>query len=196
MGASRFQILGVSGSLRLGSYNTALLRAAASLAPPGVEVELYDGLRDVPPYDEDERLAAEPEPVRDLKGRIAAADALLIATPEYNHSIPGVLKNAIDWASRPLDRTPLQDKPTAVMGASGGLTGTVRAQAHLRQVLMPFTPVLHRPEVLVAQAGERFDEDGTLVDATSRRLVAELVRGLVAWARRLAVEHEALPAAG
>jgi chromate reductase, NAD(P)H dehydrogenase (quinone) len=191
-----FRILGISGSLRTGSYNTALLRAAAALAPAGVEVEIFDRLRDIPPYDEDERLAAEPEPVQDLKRRIEAADALLIATPEYNHSIPGVLKNALDWASRPVNATPLRDKPVAVMGASGGLLGTVRAQAHLRQALDSFTPVLHRPEVLVSQAAGRFDEHGTLVDETSRALVAELVGGLVAWARRLAVEHEELQAAG
>lgn len=195
MEARGFRVLGVSGSLRSASYNTALLRAAATLAPPGVEVDIYDRLRDVPPYDDDERLAGEPEPVQDLKRRIAAADAMLIATPEYNHSIPGVLKNAIDWVSRPVNDTPLRDKATAVMGASGGLMGTVRAQAHLRQALETFTPVLHRPEVLVSKAGDRFDEHGTLVDETSRQLVAELVQGLVAWTRRLAVEHEALLAA-
>jgi chromate reductase len=192
MGESSFRILGVSGSLRRGSYNTALLRAAADLAPAGIHVDVYDRLRDIPPYDDDERLAGEPEPVQDLKRQIEAADALLIATPEYNHSIPGVLKNALDWASRPVNDTPLRDKPTAVMGASGGLMGTVRAQAHLRQALETFTPMLHRPEVLVSQAGNRFDDQGTLVDETSRQLVAELVQGLVAWARRLAVEHEAL----
>src|SRR5919197_13639 len=190
------RILGISGSLRRDSHNTALLRAAAEMLPPGVELEIFDGLRDVPPYDADlDTPELQGAGVGALKDAIEAADAVLVATPEYNHSIPGVLKNALDWASRPVNDTPLRDKPTAVLGASGGLMGTVRAQAHLRQALETFTPMLHRPEVLVSQAGNRFDEQGILVDETSRQLVAELVQGLVAWARRLAVEHEALLAA-
>ena len=127
------RVLGISGSLRRDSHNTELLRAAATLLPPGAELEIYDGLRDIPPYAED---APQNHPaVEDLKRRIAAADAVLFATPEYNHSIPGVLKNAIDWVSRPLAGNPLWDKPVAVIGASTGMFGAVWAQAELRKVL-------------------------------------------------------------
>ena len=129
------RVLGISGSLRRDSHNTELLRAAASLLPSGVEFELYDGLRDIPPYDEAERDSGQPAAVADLKERIAAADAVLFATPEYNHSIPGQLKNAMDWVSRPLADTPLKGKPVAVIGASTGMFGAVWAQAELRKVL-------------------------------------------------------------
>jgi chromate reductase len=128
------RVLGISGSLRRDSHNTELLRAAATLLPSGAEFELYDGLRNIPPYDEDEdnsKVAA----VNDLKQRIAAADVVLFATPEYNHSIPGHLKNALDWVSRPLADTPLRGKPVAVIGASTGMFGAVWAQAELRKVL-------------------------------------------------------------
>jgi chromate reductase len=129
------RVLGISGSLRRDSHNTELLRAAASLLPSGVEFELYDGLRDIPPYDEDARDTGEDAAVTHLKERIAAADAVLFATPEYNHSIPGQLKNAMDWVSRPLADTPLKGKPVAVIGASTGMFGAVWAQAELRKVL-------------------------------------------------------------
>jgi len=128
------RVLGISGSLRRDSHNTELLRAAATLLPSGVEFELYDGLRDIPPYDEDED-QSQVAAVLDLKERIAAADAVLFATPEYNHSIPGHLKNALDWVSRPLAETPLKGKPVAVIGASTGMFGAVWAQAELRKVL-------------------------------------------------------------
>jgi chromate reductase len=128
------RVLGISGSLRRDSHNTELLRAAATLLPSGVEFELYDGLRDIPPYDEDHDQAGDAA-VRRLKERIAAADAVLFATPEYNHSIPGHLKNALDWVSRPLAETPLKGKPVAVIGASTGMFGAVWAQAELRKVL-------------------------------------------------------------
>jgi chromate reductase len=128
------RVLGISGSLRRDSHNTELLRAAATLLPSGVEFELYDGLRDIPPYDEDHDQAGDAA-VRRLKERIAAADAVLFATPEYNHSIPGHLKNALDWVSRPLADTPLKGKPVAVIGASTGMFGAVWAQAELRKVL-------------------------------------------------------------
>jgi chromate reductase len=129
------RVLGISGSLRRDSHNTELLRAAASVLPSGVEFELYDGLRDIPPYDEDSRGEGEAPAVTHLKERIAAADAVLFATPEYNHSIPGQLKNAMDWVSRPLADTPLKGKPVAVIGASTGMFGAVWAQAELRKVL-------------------------------------------------------------
>src|SRR4051794_9551616 len=129
------RVLGISGSLRRDSHNTELLRAAASLLPSGVEFELYEGLRDIPLYDEDVCATEQPAAVLRLKERIAAADAVLFATPEYNHSIPGVLKNALDWVSRPLAETPLKAKPVAVIGASTGMFGAVWAQAELRKVL-------------------------------------------------------------
>jgi chromate reductase len=128
------KVLGISGSLRRGSHNTELLRAAASQLPPGVEFELYEGLKDIPPYDEDED-KSQVGSVRRLKEHIAAADAVIFATPEYNHSIPGHLKNALDWVSRPLADTPLKGKPVAVIGASTGIFGAVWAQAELRKVL-------------------------------------------------------------
>jgi len=129
------RVLGISGSLRRDSHNTELLRAAASLLPSGVEFELYEGLREIPPYDEDARGEGEHQAVTHLKERIAAADAVVFATPEYNHSIPGQLKNAMDWVSRPLADTPLKGKPVAVIGASTGMFGAVWAQAELRKVL-------------------------------------------------------------
>jgi chromate reductase, NAD(P)H dehydrogenase (quinone) len=128
------KVLGISGSLRRDSHNTELLRAAASQLPPGVEFELYEGLKDIPPYDEDED-KSQVGSVQRLKEHIAAADAVIFATPEYNHSIPGHLKNALDWVSRPLADTPLKGKPVAVIGASTGMFGAVWAQAELRKVL-------------------------------------------------------------
>jgi chromate reductase len=127
------RVLGISGSLRQDSHNTELLRAAATLLPSGVEFELYDGLRNIPPYDEDEE-STPPAAVTDLRERIALADAVLFATPEYNHSIPGALKNALDWVSRPIATNTLRNKPVAVIGASTGMFGAVWAQAELRKV--------------------------------------------------------------
>lgn len=180
-----FRILGISGSLRRGSYNTALLRTAGEVAPEGVEVTLFEGLRDIPPYDDDLRQEAPQPAVEKLKDAIRSADAVLFATPEYNHGLPGVLKNAIDWVSRPAPENPLLNKPTAIMGASGGLMGTVRAQQQLREVLQGFTPVLHTPEVLVSSAGSRFDDQGALTDGPTREFVRTLVSGLVDWAEQL-----------
>jgi chromate reductase len=176
-------VLGFSGSLRRGSYNTALLRAAAELAPDGMVLETFD-LAPIPLYNEDIRTEdGFPEVVAAFRARIAAADALLIVTPEYNHSIPGVLKNALDWASRPPDR-PLNEKPAAIMGASTSAGGTTRAQEHLRQVLA-FLNVhpLNKPEVLVARANEKFDAEGRLVDETTRQAVAQLLENLLTWTR-------------
>ena len=186
-GDKAFTILGIAGSLRRESYNRALLGAAQRLAPPGVAVELYERLGEIPPYSEDVRVGqGEPEPVRDLKARIAAADALLIATPEYNYGIPGVLKNAIDWVSRPPDTSPLRHKPVAIMGASTGAYGTVRAQLHLRQVFV-FTEsyVLGKPEVLVPRAAEKFDGADELTDPPTRDQIVRQLAALVDWARRL-----------
>ena len=181
---SRLKVLGLSGSLRKGSFNTAALRAAQALAPAGVTIEIFD-LSPIPLYNEDVRAAGFPSPVEALRGAIKSADALLISTPEYNYSISGVLKNAIDWASRPPDQ-PFDDKPIALMGASGGQFGTARAQYHLRQVFVYLNGrVLNRPEIMIGAAPTRFDGDGALIDETSRTLVAALVAGLRDWTIRL-----------
>jgi chromate reductase, NAD(P)H dehydrogenase (quinone) len=159
------QILAVSGSLRRDSHNTALLRVAAELAPEGVELELWHGLRDVPPYDADDEL--EPAPaVLDLRAAVAAADAVLIATPEYNSSIPGVLKNALDWASRPLAASPVLNKPVAVLSSSTGMFGGVWAAAETRKVLGALGARTLEDTVAVAKAHERLANgvDATLLD--------------------------------
>lgn len=180
------KVLGISGSLRRGSFNTAALRAARELAPAGLEIELYEGLRDIPPYDEDARAAeGYPPPVADLRARIGAADALLIATPEYNYSVPGVLKNAIDWASRPPEQ-PFDGKPVAIMGASPGAVGTARAQYHLRQSFVFLNGhVLNKPEVMIGQAQGRFDAEGRLADEATRGFVAAQLAALKEWTERL-----------
>ncbi len=178
-------VLGIAGSLRRASYNQGLMRAAAEVAPPGVAVEPFD-LAPLPLYDEDVRARGDPDAVRRLKERIAAADAVLFATPEYNYSIPGVLKNAIDWASRPAATTPLLGKPVAIMGASSGGFGTVRAQLALRQVFVYVGALcLLKPEVHVSKAAEKFDADGNLVDPATRESVRALVAALVDWSWRL-----------
>jgi chromate reductase len=172
------RVLGVSGSLRGDSYNTQLLRAAAELLPDGVELELYDGLRELPPYDQDVEDAGAPAPVADLRARIAGADAVLFATPEYNGSIPGVLKNAIDWASRPRGEAALLNKPVAVVGASTGAFGGVWAQADLRKVLGIAGARVVEGEVAIGHAPDRF-AGGVLIDAEFRAQLGELVRQLV-----------------
>lgn len=180
-------LLGFSGSLRQLSWNRALLRAAAELLPNGVTLELFDLAR-LPFYNQDlDTPETLPAPVAEFKSKIRDADALLIATPEYNHSIPGVLKNAIDWASRPLASTPLAGKPVAIMGA-GGMFGTVRAQLHLRQILVMALP-LPKPEVLVQRAWEKFDAQGNLIDQPARDAIRAQLEALVAWTNRLRGEH-------
>jgi chromate reductase len=172
------RILGIPGSLRAGSYNRALLQAARELAPVGMEIVDFD-LRELPFYDGDVEAAGDPEPATAFKEAIRSADALLIATPEYNRSIPGVLKNAVDWASRPPLGSPLAGKPVAIMGASTGRGGTSRAQEHLRAALeFSRADVLSEPEVLVPEAYLRFDGDGRLVDEDSRSVLAELLETL------------------
>ncbi len=171
------RVLGFSGSLRRGSYNTAALRAATQVVPEGMELEVFD-LALIPLYNED--FVADPcEAVVRFKERIAASDALLIASPEYNYSIPGVLKNAIDWASRPPDTSPLGGKPVAIMGASTGILGTARAQYHLRQVAV-FTNMLllNRPEVFITVAHTKFDEAGNLLDDDTRERIRHLLEAL------------------
>jgi chromate reductase len=171
------RILGISGSLRRDSHNTGLLRAAAIVLPPGAELELFDGLAAVPPYDEDADVPGV-EPVDTLRERIAEADALLIATPEYNASIPGVLKNAVDWASRPFPDNALRDKPVAVIGASTGLFGAVWAQAELRKVLHHAGARVVDRELPIGMAAHAFAADGALADPEQERRLAEVLGAL------------------
>jgi len=179
-------LCGIAGSLRRDSYNRALLRAAGELAPQGMELRIFDGLAEVPLFNQDVEAEGDPESVQALKRAIGEADALLIATPEYNHGVPGVLKNAIDWASRPPREAVLRGKPTAIFGASPGITGTARAQSQLRQAFVfTDTPVLPQPEILVYRAREKFDGEGRLVDERTREFVGRLLRELEDWARRL-----------
>ncbi len=179
-------VLGVSGSLRRGSFNTGLLRAAAGLLPEGMTLEIFD-LAPIPLFNADLEAGARPEPVEAFRTCIRTADALLIACPEYNYSISGVLKNAIDWASRskPGDPQPLDGKPAAIMGA-GGRLGTGRAQYHLRQVAVFVNLLLlNRPEVMVQSADQHFDAGGTLTDERTRKQIRALLDALAAWTRRL-----------
>ena len=178
-------VLAISGSLRRGSFNTGALRAAAEVAPPGMRVTLAE-LRDIPLYDEDRRLAEGfPPPVAALREAIRKADALLLATPEYNYSFSGVLKNAIDWVSRP-PQQPFLGKPLAVIGVSPGITGAIRAQWQLRPVLAGLgAQVLFRPELAIGGAREKFDADGRLRDGETRERLAKLLEALAAWVRLL-----------
>lgn len=172
------RILGIAGSLRESSYNRALLRASREVLPAGVELVEHD-LHGLPFYDGDVEAAGDPEPVVALKEAIREADALLIATPEYNRGVPGVLKNAVDWASRPPLASPLAGKPVGLMGASTGRGGTARAQQQLREALeFPRALVLDEPGVLVPEAFMRFDEHGELVDDGVREELAGLVDAL------------------
>jgi chromate reductase, NAD(P)H dehydrogenase (quinone) len=173
------KILGISGSLRRGSYNTGLLRTAARLFPADVEFELWDRLKEVPPYDEDDDTDAAPAAAVALRDALAGADAVLIATPEYNSSIPGQLKNAIDWASRPLAANPLRNKPVAVVGASTGAFGAVWSQADLRKVLAATGARVVEGDVAVGHAPTRFGEDGLLADDDLLEQLQEVLAGLV-----------------
>ena len=178
------RILGFAGSLRTGSYNRALVRAAVELAPDDVQIEVVE-LDDIPFYDRDVERHGDPEAVAAFKRAIETSDALLIATPEYQHGIPGVLKNALDWASRPHRRSVLVHKPVAIMGAAPGRIGTARAQDALRKVLFYNQCfVLSSPGVLVGRAGDKFD-DGRLVDEPTRERIAKLLVHLEAWARHM-----------
>jgi chromate reductase len=166
------RILGISGSLRRDSHNTKLLRAAAEAAGPDVELELFAGLKAVPPYDEDDDVQPRPESVARLTSAIAEADAVLFATPEYNSSIPGQLKNAIDWISRPVATNMLRNKPVAVIGASTGAFGAAWAQAELRKVLAALGARVLDLELPVPHAHTRFDDDGLSDDEIRARLEA------------------------
>lgn len=178
------RILGISGSLRRGSYNTAALRAAKELAPAGMSIEIFD-ISQIPLYNEDIKAQGFPPPVAELRQRVKEADGVLLVTPEYNYSVSGVLKNTIDWVSRPPE-PPFDGKPIAIMGASGGLLGTARAQYHLRQSFVFMNGhVLNRPEVMIAQAQNKFDADGKLVDQPTRDIVKSLLTAFQAWVKRM-----------
>ena len=182
--AENLRILGISGSLREGSYNTGALRAAVELAPEGIEIEMYD-ISGFPEFvqGQDEN---PPAKVTEFKRKIREADAILFSSPEYNYSVPGVLKNAIDWASRPYGDSAWEGKPAAVMGASIGQIGTARMQYHLRQIMvfLDMHPV-NRPEVMISNCTDRYDDQGNLTDEDSRKFIAQLVQALADWTRKL-----------
>jgi len=177
-------ILGVAGSLRQGSYNRAALRAARDLAPAGVRVDIFE-LGGFPEFSEDN----EGQPmakVTEFKSRIRAADGVLIVTPEYNYSVPGVLKNAIDWASRPYGDNAWTGKPAGIMGASVGMLGAARAQYHLRQICVFLDMhLMNGPEVMIPTADEKFDEQGNLTDMRTRERIRKFMAALAEWVRRL-----------
>ena len=181
------QILGIAGSLRAKSQNRALLRAAQELVPDGMRIEAFE-IAPIPPYNADVEAQGLPEPVAAFKRAIREAEGLLFVTPEYNYGVPGVLKNAIDWASRaaPGEKPVMNGKPVGIMGASPGAGGTLRAQAQLRQAFL-FTQSypLQAPEVIVARAHEKFDADGRLVDESTREIVRKYLERLAAWTERL-----------
>ena len=180
---SDIKVLGICGSLRKGSFNRMALRVAQELAPQGMKIDVAD-ISAFPLYNEDVREQGFPPAVQRFRDQIAAADALLFVTPEYNYSRSGVLKNAIDWASRPPNQ-PFDGKPVAMMGASAGTLGTARAQYHLRQtcVFLNMHP-LNKPEVMIPQAQNRFDAEGRLTDETTKGLIKQLMEALQAWTLR------------
>ena len=182
--AEKIKVLGIAGSLRKDSYNRALLRAAVGLVPPEAEIEIFD-IAPFPPYNQDLDTALPPVVVG-FKQKVKAADAILFVTPEYNYSISGVLKNAIDWASRPYGDNSWDGKPAAVMGASLGMLGTARAQYHLRQTFVFLDMhAVNRPEVMVPFAKDKFDASGNLTDEQTKVKVKELLAALVLWTKRL-----------
>jgi chromate reductase, NAD(P)H dehydrogenase (quinone) len=182
--SQKIKVLSFAGSLRVGSYNKALVRAALEVAPPNMEIEVFD-LAGIPPYNADLE-ADSPQRVMEFKEKIRLADALLIASPEYNYSIPGVLKNAIDWASRPAKGNPLEGKPVAIMSASTSRFGGARAQYHLRQsfVFLNMHPV-NRPEVMLSDAAHNVDPEGNLTNEQTRQLIRQLLEALAAWTIKL-----------
>ena len=174
-------IAGIAGSLRRGSYNRGLLRSAQELAPPTMRIEIQE-IAGIPFFNEDVEKAGIPDAVVRLRAAVAAADGLLIATPEYNYGVPGVLKNTIDWLSRPPHRSVLNEKPAAIMGASQGAVGTARSQSQLRQAFaFTNTPAMLQPEMLVAQAHGKFDAEGHLTDQVTRDHLLRFLNKFFAW---------------
>jgi len=186
---SDLELVGLAGSLRSGSHNRALLRACADLLPEHTSLDIVD-LEPIPPYNDDlENDEDRPDPVRDLKAKLARADALLIATPEYNHGIPGVLKNALDWASRPAFDSPMAGLPVGMMSASPAKGGAVKAQQHLKLVLLGMvSEVFPHPGVAVGQSGDKFDDDMRLTDETTRDFVRDFLADFVSWVRERSAE--------
>lgn len=182
--ADKVRILGIAGSLRKDSYNKLALNAAQALAPEETEVEIFD-IAGIPPFNQDEERNPPPK-VAEFKKRIHAAGAILFVTPEYNYSVPGVLKNAIDWASRPYGESAWNGKPVAIMGASVGTLGTARAQYHLRQMFVFLNMyAVNQPEVMIANASQKFDNEGNLSDDVAANLIKQLLTNLRDWTRKL-----------
>jgi chromate reductase len=181
--AETISILGFAGSLRKGSFNKALLRAAGEMVPQGMELEIFD-LEGIPPFNQDLE-KQPPAKIKEFKSKIRAADGILIATPEYNYSIPGVLKNAIDWASRPYGDNAFKDKPVGLMGASIGMLGSGRAQYHLRQcfVFLNMIP-MNQPEVMVPFVEKKVDSSGRLTDPQTREIIKQFLEALDTWVRK------------
>jgi chromate reductase len=182
--SEQFRILGIAGSLRKESFNRSILRAATQLVPQDASIDVFE-LDGIPGFNQDEE-QNPPAKIANLKKRVRESDAILFVTPEYNYSVPGVLKNAIDWASRPYGDSAWNGKPAAMMGASIGAMGTARAQYHLRQmmVFLNMYPI-NQPEVMIANAPKGFDADGNLTDETSKELIRQLLQNLVNWAQQL-----------
>ncbi|MDD5147425.1 MAG: NAD(P)H-dependent oxidoreductase [Candidatus Daviesbacteria bacterium] len=184
------KILAMAGSLRKDSFNKAALKAAQGLVPKNATLGIFDSLGKIPPFNQDQE-NNPPEVVKKLKKAIRAADAILFVTPEYNYSVPGVLKNAIDWASRPYADNSWEGKPAGIMGASPGMLGTSRAQYHLRQIFVFLNMFpLNRPEVMIPNAPEKFDKQGNLIDDYTRNKIKELLEALVAWTSELALSKK------
>ena len=178
-------VLGIAGSLRRDSLNRALLRAAQEVAPAGMAIRTWDGLAAIPPYDGDLEEKGIPAPVAGLQGEIEGAGALLLVTPEYNQSLPGVLKNALDWASRPAGKSSLRGKVVAITGASPGALGTARAQMDLRRILTAMGGiVVPSPEVLVSLAPQKQDASGSFTDEATRKYLGKLLAELQRWVAR------------
>jgi chromate reductase, NAD(P)H dehydrogenase (quinone) len=193
------RVVGIAGSLRSGSYNRALLRASQNFAPECMIVESFD-LADVPLYNGDVEAQGDPQAVATLKQAVRAADGVLFVTPEYNHGVPAVMKNAIDWTSRPPENAVLAEKPVGVIGASPGITGSARGQSQLRQAF-EFTNsfCMPQPELLVFRAHEKFDADGRLVDPATAERLGKYLAAFAGWIRRFVPEEvgatESAPAA-
>jgi chromate reductase len=182
----QLRIIACAGSLRERSYNRALLRAATAMAPPGVRIEQWDRVAEVPPYNQDVQDAGPPEVVEALRSSIDRADAMLFVTPEYNYGVPGFLKNAIDWASRPAGRSVMNGRPAGIMGASTGPFGTVRGQLQLRTNLQSIgVLVMPQPQVLVMNAKERFDDDLNVKDDTTKKVIGGFLDAFTTFMRQV-----------
>lgn len=182
--ADKLRILGISGSLRKGSFNTAALKAAVELCPDEAEIEICE-IGHLPLFDQDFE-AELPAAVKEFKEKVAAADAIIFSTPEYNYSISGVLKNAIDCGSRPYGHSAWDGKPAAIMGASGGAIGTARAQYDLRKMMVFLNMFpLNKPEVMIGNASSKFDDQGNLTDETTQQFIRQMLEALIAWTKKL-----------